>query len=87
MTVEREYMNTNLSLAPSRYSKKEPKVIASAVVLAFMVGTGGAFSVDYLVKREDRGYRYVNLVPLTPNLRSPTVDSFSQQISLLPNHL
>lgn len=75
-------MNTNLSLAPSRYLKKEPKVIATAV-LAFLVGTGGASSPEYIEKREERGYRYGSLVPLTPSLRSSTVDSFSQQISLL----
>ncbi len=75
-------MNANLAQVPCHYSKKNQTAIV-ATVLACLVGTGGSSSIDYFLKREDRGYRFDNLVPLNPNLQAPIVESFSQQISLL----
>ena len=57
--------------------------LATAAAFAFLVGTGGEASPDYLAQRNERGYRFSEINSPKPNLRSSSLPSFVQSLELI----
>ena len=57
--------------------------LATAAVFAFLVGTGGEASPDYLAQRNERGYRFSEIKSPKPNLRASNLPSFAQHLEFI----
>lgn len=57
--------------------------LATAAAFAFLVGTGGEASPDYLAQRNERGYGFSEIKSPKLNLRASTLPSFAQHLEFI----